>query len=98
MDERNDKGKVIPFPIPKEGDVVEHPPHYCDGGIETIDFIKAKLGEEGFVSYCMGNVIKYISRAGKKGDFLEDLQKAQVYMDWAARTVQDIYRRIQQTK
>ena len=50
---------------------VLHPQHYC-GKIETIDFIKDKLGD-GFTPYCLGNVMKYISRYYKKGNTLEDL-------------------------
>lgn len=56
-------------------DEVNQPTHYTDGGIETIDFIEAKgLG------FNLGNAIKYISRAGKKGNRLQDLQKAQWYL------------------
>lgn len=62
-------------------DAVHSPSHYC-GGIETIDFIKDKLGW-GFIPYCLGNVIKYVSRYDKKGKPLEDLQKAAVYLQWA---------------
>jgi hypothetical protein len=61
-------------------DPVNHPEHYKAGGIETIDFIEAKgLG------YHLGNVVKYISRAGKKGtnQGLEDLKKAQWYLNRA---------------
>lgn len=57
-------------------DMVNHPPHYTSGGIETIDFIEAKG-----LNYHLGQVIKYVSRAGKKGDALEDLQKARWYID-----------------
>lgn len=58
-------------------DPVNNPSHYTDGGIETIDFIEAK----GF-DYHLGNAVKYISRAGKKGtnQGLEDLKKAQWYL------------------
>lgn len=57
-------------------DPVNQPAHYTDGGIETIDFIEAKgLG------FNLGNAIKYISRAGKKGNRLQDLQKAQWYLN-----------------
>lgn len=56
-------------------DNINNPAHYKDGGIETIDFIEAKQ-----LGYSLGNVIKYISRAGKKGDRLEDLKKAQWYL------------------
>jgi hypothetical protein len=57
-------------------DMVNHPPHYKVGGIEVIDFIEAK----GF-GYNLGNVVKYIARAGKKGSALEDLQKARWYLN-----------------
>jgi hypothetical protein len=57
-------------------DMVNHPPHYTVGGIETIDFIEAKG-----LNYHLGQVIKYVSRAGKKGDALQDLQKARWYLN-----------------
>ena len=57
-------------------DAVNHPPHYKAGGIETIDFIEAKS-----LNYNLGNVIKYITRADHKGNKLEDLRKAQWYLN-----------------
>ena len=45
-------------------DMVNHPAHYKVGGIETLDFIRAKLNADGYVGYCVGNVLKYLSRAG----------------------------------
>ena len=63
------------FPKVKE-DMVNHPPHYTVGGVETIDFIEAKG-----LNYHLGQVIKYVSRAGKKGDALQDLQKARWYLN-----------------
>lgn len=59
-------------------DMVNHPPHYKAGGIETIDFIEAKN-----LGYNLGNVVKYVSRADLKGNKLEDLQKAKWYLDRA---------------
>ena len=56
-------------------DPVNHPAHYTAGGIETIDFIEAKR-----LGYNLGNVVKYITRAGHKGSQLEDLRKAQWYL------------------
>jgi hypothetical protein len=56
-------------------DPVNHPKHYTAGGIETIDFIEAKK-----LGYNLGNVVKYITRAGHKGNHLEDLRKAQWYL------------------
>jgi hypothetical protein len=62
-------------------DPVNSPAHYTVGGIETIDYIKAKLSPEEFIGYLKGNVIKYTSRAGKKQDTIQDLEKAQWYMN-----------------
>ena len=59
-------------------DVVNHPSHYKVGGIETIDFIEAKK-----LDYHLGNVIKYITRADHKGDRVENLRKAQWYLNRA---------------
>jgi hypothetical protein len=68
-------------------DNVKTPDHYTAGGIETIDFIRAKLGA-GFPSYCIGNVIKYVSRYDKKGAPEEDLKKARMYLDWAIEAIE----------
>jgi hypothetical protein len=57
-------------------DNVNHPSHYKTGGIETIDFIEAKS-----LSYNLGNVVKYITRADYKGNKIEDLKKAQWYLN-----------------
>lgn len=68
---------------PKD-DAVSHPSHYTDGKIEVIDFIQDKR-----LDFARGNVVKYISRAGKKGGSkekeLEDLRKARQYCDFAIR-------------
>jgi hypothetical protein len=64
------------------GSAVHSPGHYTDGGIEAIDYIRAKLGKEGFRAYCLGNVLKYVSRWDKK-DGEQDLNKALVYLQWA---------------
>ena len=60
----------------KEVDLVNHPPHYKSGGVETIDFIEAKD-----LNYRLGNVVKYVSRAGRKDtDPVQDLEKAAWYL------------------
>lgn len=64
----------------ENNNAVEHPSHYT-GKIETIDYICEKLTPEQFEGYCIGNVIKYISRYKKKNG-LEDLQKAQWYLSF----------------
>ena len=61
---------------PWERDNVNSPSHYKVGGVETIDFIEAKK-----LGYNLGNVVKYVSRADYKGRLLEDLKKAQWYLN-----------------
>lgn len=69
-----------------EIDIVNQPPHYTDGGIETIDFIQAKLTREEFVGYLKGNAIKYGSRIGKKGEPQVDAGK----MAWYATKLREV--------
>jgi len=64
-----------PIKVP-EADMVNHPPHYKVGGVETIEFIEAKN-----LNYHLGNAVKYISRAFYKGNPLQDLKKARFYID-----------------
>ena len=64
-------------------DNVNHPEHYKTGGIETIDFIEAKS-----LGYHLGNVVKYVTRADHKGNRLEDLKKAQWYLNRAISKIE----------
>lgn len=61
---------------------VNQPAHYKSGGIETIDYMRAKLSPDAFLGFCIGNVLKYVSRYEHKNG-LEDLKKANVYLGWA---------------
>lgn len=66
----------------RAAEAVDHPAHYggADNPYEAIKVINAwGLGFE------LGNAVKYISRAGKKGDRLEDLRKARWYLDYEIR-------------
>jgi hypothetical protein len=60
----------------KEDDPVEHPSHYTFGTIEVITVI-----EDWQLGFHEGNCIKYIARAKHKGNELQDLQKAQFYLN-----------------
>ena len=62
----------------KDNDPIS-PDHYKVGGIETIDFMQAKLTPEEFAGYCKGNMLKYITRAGHKDDAGQDMRKALWY-------------------
>lgn len=55
--------------------------HYCRGGIETLDYIKAKLTPEQYEGYLLGSVHKYMGRWQDKGG-VDDLYKAQTYLGW----------------
>lgn len=62
---------------------VEHPSHYNAGDIEVIDYINQVTKHyAGDVGFCIGNVIKYISRAPHKNG-KQDLQKSLKYLEWA---------------
>jgi hypothetical protein len=62
-------------------DVVNHPTHYTSGSIECIDAIKASMGQEKFNGYLKGNIIKYIWRYELKQNPVQDLEKAQWYLN-----------------
>ena len=66
-------------------DPVNSPAHYTAGGIETIDYIEAKQ-----LNYHLGNVVKYVSRAGKKHELLEDLKKAKWYLDREIKRLENL--------
>lgn len=61
-----------------KGSAVEHPPYYCAGRIEVIDFI-----EDQSLGFHLGNAVKYICRAGRKDPLKkkEDIEKAIWYLE-----------------
>lgn len=59
-------------------DVVKNPSHYCDGRkYEPKDVIR-----DWGLNFNLGNSVKYISRAGRKDDIVQDLMKARQYLDF----------------
>jgi hypothetical protein len=62
-------------------EIVNHPEHYCQGGVECIDAIRAALTPEEFRGYCKGNMIKYIWREKHKGGN-NDIEKAKKYLEF----------------
>lgn len=63
---------------PKQ-DMINNPPHYTHGGIETIAYIRAKLSPEQYIGYLRGNIEKYNSRIGLKGESGMDAGKIKWY-------------------
>lgn len=57
-----------------------NPSHYIFGGIETIEYLKAKMTADEFRGFLKGNVLKYVSREAEKNG-VEDLKKAKWYLD-----------------
>ena len=57
-------------------DTVNHPKHYTShpSGVECIEITE-------HLNFCIGNAIKYLWRAGLKGEQVEDLRKARWYID-----------------
>lgn len=76
----------------KKFDDVQNPKHYTDSKIEVIDYIEDKN-----LGFCLGNVVKYVSRAGKKYSadktdkekMIQDLKKARWYLDRRIREVEE---------
>ena len=64
----------------KDIDMVNHPPHYTDGGVECIDAIRASMGDEAYEGFLKGQVMKYVWRYEKKRKPAEDLKKADWYL------------------
>ena len=62
-------------------DMVNHPKHYTQGGIECIDALKAAtVGKRGIEAVCVANVIKYLWRYEEKNG-IEDVRKAKWYIE-----------------
>jgi hypothetical protein len=58
-------------------EIINHPEHY--GGDTVYEAIK--VIEAWGLGFCLGNALKYICRAGRKGSDLDDLKKARWYID-----------------
>jgi hypothetical protein len=67
-------------------EAVNHPPHY--GGADD-PYEAIKVVEAWALNFHLGNVVKYISRAGKKGETLEDLKKARWYLNRAIAKLEE---------
>lgn len=57
---------------------IRHPAHYCEGR----EYEPIKVIQDWGLSFCLGNALKYIARAGRKGDTVQDLEKAMQYIEF----------------
>ncbi len=53
--------------------------YYDAGGIETMDYLRAKLTPEQFKGFLLGSLLKYPSRSNFKGCFRRDIEKSGIY-------------------
>jgi len=67
---------------------IDHPSHYNQGGVETIDSIKSVTGDE-YNGYLAGNVIKYMGRYKHKGNPIKDLQKALWHIEKLIKEIEE---------
>lgn len=70
---------------PKDDDGVKQPSHYqLFDGVEAIEVIARSMSVEMFRGYCLGNILKYRLRAGKKSELAtleKDMAKATFYLE-----------------
>ena len=79
--------RAIKMPDSSKPDNVNHPKHYCKGGVESIAFVKAAVSNlSGFEAVCVANIIKYMWRYKEKNG-LEDVMKAGKYLEWLQEEV-----------
>ena len=69
-------------------DMVNHPPHYTYGGMETIDIMEAKSTHEEFKGHLKLTAFKYLTRAGHKDSELQDAKKTQFYVNRWVKTIE----------
>ena len=73
--------------INKDKQDMINPSHYKKGGIEAIDYMKAKSTSEEFKGHLRLTALKYLSRYGQKDNELQELEKAKWYLD---RLIQEL--------
>lgn len=73
---RKEKSEIKSAEETQKKDIINHPEHYTKGGIEVREFI-----DSWKLDFNSGNVIKYVVRAPYKGTELQDLKKAQNYLN-----------------
>ena len=69
------------YPIKK--DMVHHPAHYCYSEYEPKDVIRA-----WGLNFNLGSAVKYIARAGRKDDILQELNKAKQFIEFEIEAIE----------
>lgn len=82
------QGLSAELPVEQQSDMVNNPNHYANRQFEVIDVMKDTMTEERFKGYLEGCVTKYMMRWDKKGNPLQDLKKAQWYLNKLIKTIE----------
>ena len=67
-----------------ENDIVKHPSHYCYGKYEPKDVIR-----DWGLNFNLGSTVKYIARAGRKDDIIQDLKKAKQFLEFEIEALEE---------
>lgn len=62
-------------------DMINAPPHYTKGAIQFLDYLKQQLSKEGYLGFLEASVMKYMHRHKLKDANIEDLEKANFYLN-----------------
>lgn len=69
----------------RESELIKHPSHYtAERKYEPKDVIR-----DWELNFNLGSAVKYISRAGRKGDKIEDLEKARQFLDFEIEALKE---------
>ena len=67
-----------------ENDIVKNPAHYCYGEYEPKDVIR-----DWGLNFNLGSAVKYIARAGRKDDIIQDLKKAKQFLEFEIEALEE---------
>ena len=71
--------------MPIQTNIITHPAHYCDGRkYEPKDVIR-----DWKLNFNLGSVVKYIARAGRKDDIIQDLKKAKQFLEYEIEALEE---------
>ena len=70
--------------IENKNDVVKHPAHYCYDKYEPKDVIR-----DWGLNFNLGSTVKYIARAGRKDDIIQDLKKAKQFLEFEIEALEE---------
>lgn len=75
----------------RPADLIKHPAHYCYSKFEPKDVIRA-----WGLNFNLGSAVKYIARAGRKDDILQDLNKAKQFIEFEIEAIEEERNRVKE--